>query len=171
MNSNNTATATPPALNLSMFTPSNRDLTVKVGEASKAGVVSMSARRMSRKEYADANKLDKNATTFDDAYKAYLKGQESHGAMLVAGAHTSGLIFAATSARKDKDGNIIGLSVRFTKPPTEKKSAAASKLAEMEAKNLDLMNRLAALEKLLPAPAAKAVTPELPIAPAPAPKK
>lgn len=162
-------------LNLAMFSPANRELKVTEGKKADSGAQSISAKRMSRKEYADANKLDKNAFTFDEVYRTYLKSQESHGALLVEGARANGLIFAATSARKDKDGNLIGLSVRFSKPPTEKKSASATKMAELEAQNKEMAAKLEELMKLLPAPKAETAPELIPApkaqAPAPAPKK
>ena len=126
----------------------------KRSDPNKAGAYADHSKRMSRKEFAEAHGLDKNDAKFDDTYREYLKALHAGQTAIVELMHQNGIPLAAHSVRKDKEGKVIGGSIRWAQAKAPKQSAAAAKLAELEAKNAELVKKLEELAARLPAPKA-----------------
>jgi hypothetical protein len=127
--------------------------TLAQSEPNKAGNVTYTGKKQTRKEYAEANNLDVKASTFDDAYRAYLKGLGVQKALVVELMEQNNIPVSALKVSRDKAGKVIGGSVAWREVKAPKVTANQTRLIELEAKNAELAKKLEELSKLLPAPA------------------
>lgn len=143
----NTLNSTQPAaLTLATFVPETEQTGLLTSATTaKNGSLTMSAKRMSRAEYATANKLETKAADFSVKYRAYLISHQSKANIALAAMQDNGLYFTGLSVKTKKDGTASSGVIRFAAVPADKGNAAKALKDENEV----LKARLAALEAKL----------------------
>lgn len=117
------------------------------------GSQTTSLKRMGRKEFAEANRLDTKSKDFNQKYLDYIKGYDSLPVMLVEAFRQNGLTFAGTTVRENKHGVISSGAIRFGTVPLSKEqqktlaaqqaAAQRARIAELEAKVKELEEKTA----------------------------